>query len=64
MCEVVVYVVEPLGGEMILHLGIDDQLIKAIAPPSLEAKYGDRVWVEMDPDRLYLFDKKTEEALL
>ena len=63
-CEVVVYVVEPLGGEMILHLGVDEQLIKALAPPGFEAKYGDHVWIEFDPDKIYLFDKKTEEAIL
>ena len=63
-CEVVVYVVEPLGGEMILHLGVDGGLIKAFAPPGFEAKYGDHVSVEFDPNRIYLFDKKTEEAIL
>jgi len=63
-CEVAVYVVEPLGGEMILHLGVDDQLIKALAPPGFEAKYGDHIWIEFDADKIYLFDLKTEEAVL
>jgi hypothetical protein len=49
---------------MILHLGVDAQLIKALAPPGFEAKYGDRIWIEFDPDKIYLFDKKTQEAIL
>ena len=59
------YVVEPLGSEVILDVKVGDSLVK-VKTTSLEEALGvgRRVWIRVPPDRMYLFDRKTEESVL
>jgi len=59
-----VYVVEPLGSETIIDLAIGDNIIKARTLEAVDLKMGDEVWVGFDMERLHIFDKKTEKAII
>ena len=58
-----VEVIEPLGDETILNLKVGDYLIKAVVTPDFKAEMGDELWVSFPEDKIYLFDKKTGNAL-
>ncbi len=62
--EATVFVVEPLGSETILDFKIGDKIYKLRHEGELDFKPGDKILVTYDPDRIYLFDKKTGKALL
>jgi ABC-type sugar transport system ATPase subunit len=57
-----VYLTELLGSKFILHLGVEEKIIKAIAPLTLHAEFGGSVWLHINPDKIYVFDKKTEKS--
>ncbi len=65
-----VYVVEPTGPRMLLSLQLDLMstqrldLIRTIVPAHMNLKSGDKVWLEFDRNKIHLFDKKTEEAIV
>ena len=50
-----VYVTEPLGAETVIDLLLEDQIIKALAPPTLQLETDQQVWTRLDPSRLHLF---------
>ncbi len=54
---------EPLGNETILHLR-RKHAFNAIVPPTFNAKFGDKVNVLFDKDRLYVLDRKTEKVIV
>ena len=59
-----VVLVEQMGAETYLYLKVDGiDLIARVAPRST-AKAGETITVALDPNRLYFFDKETEESLL
>lgn len=58
-----VYVLEPLGSEIILDLKVGENLIKAKVPPDFKANIGDNIWLSFDINRIHFFDKKTEKNL-
>jgi multiple sugar transport system ATP-binding protein len=51
-----VYATEPLGGETIVDLALGEQVIKAIAPPTVELAVNAKVAARLDPRRIHLFD--------
>ena len=51
-----VYATEPLGGETIVDLALGHQVIKAIAPPTVELEPDAKVLIRLDPQRIHLFD--------
>jgi multiple sugar transport system ATP-binding protein len=62
-----VYVVEPLGSEVIYDVEIGNKIVR-IKVTEQEAKrlavgMGDRVFVEFPSDSIYLFDKETEKTI-
>jgi multiple sugar transport system ATP-binding protein len=57
------YVSEPLGDKLILDLKTGDLLFKAVMSPDFKVETGDELWVNFQEDKIYLFDKKTGEAL-
>ena len=59
-----VFVTEPLGGETVVDLHFAGQVLKALTPPALAPKPGDRVRVSFDPRRLHVFDGETGSALV
>jgi multiple sugar transport system ATP-binding protein len=62
--ETTVVMVEPLGSETILHLNINEELIKAIVPPTFQSNYGDKLWIDFDMNRIHIIDTKTEKVIV
>jgi len=59
-----VYVVEPLGSEVILDLRVGENLLKTRCPPDFTPNPGDTVYVSFRKEKLHIFDKKTEKAIM
>ncbi len=59
-----VYVLEPLGRDLIVNVKIGEHIIKAIANPGLTLTPGQKVWLVIDYDKIHIFDKKTEVAVI
>jgi multiple sugar transport system ATP-binding protein len=59
-----VFMTEPIGSKTIVTLSVGEILVKSITPGTFRADIGSRLWMEFDMEKLHVFDKKTEEALL
>lgn len=55
-------VIERIGKDAILTLNWQNQILKSIAERDFSCKK-DRIWFEINMDRLYFFDRKTQELL-
>lgn len=62
--EAEVYVTEPLGSELIVDLKVGGNVIKIKTLEEVELNIGDKVWIKFDEDKMHLFDKKTEKAII
>jgi ABC-type sugar transport system ATPase subunit len=62
--ETEVYVVEPLGRDILVSVKLGKSMIKVFASPSFKANIGDRVRLNFNSDKIMLFDKKSEKSLL
>jgi multiple sugar transport system ATP-binding protein len=58
-----VYVTEPLGGETVVDLQLDDRVVKALAPPTLALKQDQPVRARLDPRRLHVFNENGDALL-
>lgn len=63
LVETEVYVTEPTGSETIVDLRIGSNIVKAKAAPDFLISIGDRVWMGIKKEKMYLFDKKTGKAI-
>jgi multiple sugar transport system ATP-binding protein len=54
---------EPLGDRQVFDLKVGDYLVKALVDPDFKANVGDELWVEFQESKIYVFDKKTGQAL-
>jgi multiple sugar transport system ATP-binding protein len=63
--EAEVYVVEPLGSEILLNLKVGENFVNAKVPQGFMAKTNtiDKVWISFDVSKIHIFDKKTEKAI-
>lgn len=59
-----VYMIEPLGRELLLSLKLGDHIIKAITPPDIKLKIGGDAWMRFDDRKLHIFDRKTERIVV
>ncbi len=59
-----VYVVEPLGRDVLVTLKVGPTMLKALAPPELPLKAGQQVKLDLAGGRLHLFDAETGQSLL
>lgn len=59
-----VYVVEPLGREILVTVKLGDLVLRVITSPPFNANIGDKIWVEFNLSKIMLFDNKTKESLL
>ena len=55
---------EPLGDRQVLDLKVGDYLVKALVLPDFRASIGDELEIDFPGDKIYVFDKKTGQALL
>ncbi|MCB1052011.1 MAG: sn-glycerol-3-phosphate ABC transporter ATP-binding protein UgpC [Acidobacteria bacterium] len=61
--ETEVFLVEPLGNEVIVHAQLQGQPLVAKLPPSCLGQLGDQLTLYVDTRHLYLFDPASEQAL-
>lgn len=59
-----VYVVEPLGRDMLVDLRLSGVPVRVLAPASFRAAIGASIPLTLDRAKLHLFDPDTEKALL
>jgi multiple sugar transport system ATP-binding protein len=59
-----VYLVEPLGSDIIVDLKIDDHIFKVKTTPDFKSSIGDKVWISFEVNKIHVFDKKTEKNLI
>ncbi|MEM2790071.1 MAG: ABC transporter ATP-binding protein [Candidatus Bathyarchaeia archaeon] len=59
-----VYVTEPMGNEIIIDVTVGDKIIKVRAPAEVNVDIGDEIWLAFKMDKIHVFDKKTEEAII
>jgi inositol-phosphate transport system ATP-binding protein len=59
-----VYVVEPLGRDMLVDLRLKGTPVRVLAPASFRAAIGANVPLTFDRAKIHLFDPETEQALL
>ena len=60
-----VYVIEPMGSNIIVDLKAGEYLLKAVTPPTVEIPPpGQKVWVGFPLEKLHVFDAKTEKTLI
>ena len=64
LIEASLYTTEPLGDMMILDLQVGDHIVKAVVSPDFEAETAKKLWLKFPVNKIYLFDKKTGEALI
>lgn len=58
-----VEVVEHLGSETILHLRVNDLVVRASIPSAFDVKIGGRRWVQIDGSAVHVFDAETGRAV-
>ena len=58
-----VEVTELLGAEMHLHLNIEDLDLIATVNPRMQVRHGDKVKLALDPSRIHVFDKESEQVI-
>ncbi len=58
-----IYVTEPLGKETLITVTINEQRISALTPKE-NWEIGERVGLFLNPDRIHLFDPKTEKRIV
>ena len=62
--ESVIEVIETLGNEVLLHLRIGNETVTARLPSTMGKKMGEKLKVSFPPEKIHLFDKDTEKAIL
>jgi ABC-type sugar transport system ATPase subunit len=55
---------EPLGDETIYDLQVGEQTLQTRQPPSLRLSIGERLPIRLDRNRLRIYDKQTERAIM
>lgn len=58
-----VYALEPLGHETIFDLKLGEQILKACTHPTETIRFGQKVWMTFDMEKIHVIDKKTEKAI-
>lgn len=62
--RVEVEAVEPIGDETIYDVVVASIRLRMLSGTSLDIKAGEEVWLAMDKNKLHVFDRGTEEALV
>ncbi len=59
-----VIVVEPLGSEIIVTIKINDDLLRVKMPPGVSFRMNEEVYLDIDWDKIILFDGKTGKSII
>lgn len=66
--EAKIYVLEPLGSQILVSLLVDDFVVKSVENPSREYELsqlvGQKVWLKIDMKKIHLFDKKKGSLII
>ena len=59
-----VYVVEPLGKDVIVNVKIGEILVKILARPGIEIAPGQSIWLQLNMSKIHFFEKHTGKAII
>jgi len=59
-----VYILEPLGSDTIIDVKLDDLIIKVRVVGSVALEVNSPIWITIPIDKIHLFDKRTEKAII
>jgi multiple sugar transport system ATP-binding protein len=59
-----VYVVEPIGDSVIVDANVGKNLVKARADASFVAEIEEKVYLTFNKDKIHIFEKKQQTAIL
>ncbi len=59
-----VYTLEPMGSRALLSAQIGKNLVKALVQGGTNLKPGAEVWLELNRDKIHLFDRKTSNVIV
>jgi len=62
--EAEIYVIEPLGSETIINLKVGNYLFKSRMLGEFQEGHGEKVYVKFNVEKIHIFDKKTEKAII
>ena len=62
--EAEIYVIEPTRPDVIVSINVGAKMLKALAPEAFRGDIGENVWITFDRSKIYVFDKKTENAII
>jgi len=62
--ETEIYAIEVLGSETMVDIKLGDKVMRVITSGEYTSRIGDKAWIYIDIDKIYLFDRKTEENIL
>jgi multiple sugar transport system ATP-binding protein len=58
-----VYTVEPTGDSTFVHVQIGETTYVAITDPFFRADPDDPIWIDLEDERIHIFDSETEQVL-
>jgi len=64
LIESEIYVIEPLGSEIIIDLRVGDGIVKAKGAPDFTANIGDTAWLMFNKNKVHVFDRKTQKTII
>ena len=59
-----IFLTEPIGSDIIIDFHYLGVIFKASVEPTFEAQMGDPIWVKFNTEKIHLFNKETEEAII
>jgi len=62
--EATIDVIEMLGSETLLYMHVGDITLNARVNPRTKVKVGDTIKVAIDPNKIHLFDKDSEQVII
>ena len=58
-----VYTVEPTGDITFVHVNLGDSVVVVSTPPEMRLSANQPIWIELDQNRIHLFDGVTQQSL-
>lgn len=59
-----VYVIEPLGKDIIVNVKIGEIVVKILTTPTIKLAPGQEIWIELDMDRIHFFNKNLGNSII
>ncbi|MET1101862.1 MAG: ABC transporter ATP-binding protein [Pyrodictiaceae archaeon] len=62
--DATVYVIEPLGRDLVINVKVGDTLLKVLSAPGLKLEPGQKVKLVFPEEKMHFFDKYTEKTIV